>query len=282
MKRGLWMAAGLTLLAAMGVALLLRAPAAEAQPATVVEAVNQVDAHPRPKDAWQPARVGMKLFGGGQLRTGADSWASLELPEGRVRLAADCVFTVKESATRQGKLWTTLDLEKGRLWINLTTDQPHEFAVQTNGAIAAVRDTRFSVAAFDGATRVSVAEGSVTLTAQGRMVTVKAGEQSTAVDGQMPSLPEPMSDDERTQWATEGQMPKMAPSTPTPTVTPVPITPPIIPPTPGGSTTHPLVPTPPITQDPTADPIVTATATRASTVTHTPSATPSQIRIEGP
>jgi hypothetical protein len=71
-----------------------------------------------------------------------------------------------------------------------------------------------------GETLVSVAEGQVVLTAQERSVTVAAGEQTMVQAGQAPAPPEPMSDEERTLWAIEGEMPEMAPPTSTPTYTP--------------------------------------------------------------
>jgi hypothetical protein len=222
MNKGRWIAGGLMLVTVIVavVILLLRPAGGLENTATVIEAINQVDAHPRPKDDWQLATRGLTIYGGGQVRTGSDSSARLELLEGMVRLSADTVFTVKESTARQGKLVTTLFLQEGRLWASLTTDQPHEFTVETGNAIAAVRDSRFSVEVRGDTILVSAAEGKVTLTAQGRMVTVGAGEQATVEAGRPPSLPEPMSAKERTLWATEGEMPELAP--PTPTVTPLP------------------------------------------------------------
>jgi FecR protein len=184
--------------------------------ATIVEAINQVDAHPRSADDWQPAVVDMALYGGGQVRTGAESRARLEMPEGMVRLAADTVFTVKESVTRGGRAQTTVSLQEGRLWVNLTAGQSHEFTVEAGGAVAAVRDTRFSVQVSAGETLVSVVEGQVELTAQEQSVTVAAGQQATVQAEQPPAPPEPLSDQERALWATEGEMPEMAPPTFTP------------------------------------------------------------------
>jgi hypothetical protein len=191
--------------------ILLRSSGGQEHPATVIEVVNRVDAHPRPQDDWTSAWVDMRIFGGGQVRTGAASSARLELLEGTVRLSADSVFTVKKSTTREGKLLTTVFLERGRLWAHLTPDQSHEFTVETGNAVAAVRDTRFSVQVTAGTTLVSVAEGEATLTAREQTVTVKAEEQATVEPDQAPSPPEPMSDQERTLWATEGEMPELAP-----------------------------------------------------------------------
>lgn len=203
---------GGVVIAVLIVAVILLRPFGEQEhPATVIEVVNRVDAHPHSQDDWTSAWVDMRIFGGGQVRTGSESTARLELLEGIVRLSADSVFTVKKSVTREGKLVTTLFLEHGRLWTHLTSDQAHEFAVETGNAVAAVRDTRFSVQVTDGTTLVSVAEGETTLTARGQTVTVRAGEQAAVEPDRAPSPPEPMSDHERALWATEGEMPELAP-----------------------------------------------------------------------
>ena len=249
MKKKFWIIGGLVLGAVVIVALLFLLPSGgQGRPATVIETINQVDAHPRPKDDWQPAAVGMDIYGGGQVRTGSESAARMKLLEGVVRLSAESFFTVKESTTRQGRLVTALLLESGRLWAHLTTDQPHEFTVETGNAIAAVRDTRFSVRVADGETLLSVAEGQAVLMAQEQSVTVAAGEQTTVKPGQPPAPPEPMSDDERRLWAIEGEMPELAPPTPTPTPTHTPT------PTPTP------IPTPTFTPSPTPLPTLSPTA----------------------
>ena len=211
MKKRIWIAGGLVVVAAAVVVLVLLLTGSQEQPATIVEVVNQVDAHPRSEDDWQTAVPDMAVYGGGQVRTGTESSARLELLAGVVRLSADSIFTVKRSATRQGTPVTTLFLQEGRLWAHLAPDQAHEFTVETGSAVAAVRDTDFSVRVADGETLVSVAGGEVVLTAQEQSVTVAALQQTTVEPGQPPAQPEPMSDEERALWATEGEMPEVAP-----------------------------------------------------------------------
>ena len=287
MKRRLWIAGGLVLVAAVAIALSLFFARGQEHTATVVEVINKVDAHPRPKDDWLPAVVDMTIYGGGQVRTWVESSARLELLEGLVRLSADSIFTVKESVTRRGTLLTTLFLQEGRLWVHLTTDQPHEFTVETGNAVAAVRDTHFSVRVAAGTTFLSVAAGQVELKAQGQSVVVAAGQQATAEPGQLPSPPESMSDEEWEQWAAEAEkvhiealdlaLPTATPEPPTPTYTPT-------------STATPTVkPTAIPTVTPTATPTATATsvpptATLTSTPTHTPTATvtPTPTAVPGP
>jgi len=227
MKKGFWTIMGLALMAAMTCSC---APSEDQErPATVVEVVNKVDAHPRPKDDWRPAVVDMDIYGGGQVRTGAASSARLELLEGVLRLAAESLFTVKESTTRQERLETTLFLQEGRLWAHLMASQPCEFSVETASAVAAVRDTRFSVKVDpDQTTLVSVAKGEVELRAQEQTVIVAAGEQATVEPGRPPAPPELMSEEELTLWVAEAErfviedFERILPM-PTPTVTPMPI-----------------------------------------------------------
>jgi len=279
MKRGLWIAVGMVLLTTVTCSM---GPSQEQElSATVVEIVNQVDAHARPNDEWRPAELQMAVYAGGQVRTGLASSARLGLLEGVVRLWAESIFTVTESAARQDKLVTRLFLQQGRLWAHLTTEQPHEFSVETASAVAAVRDTRFSVAvAPDQTTLVSVAEGQAEVTAQGGRVLVNAGEQTLVKPGQPPAPPEPMSAEERAMWATEGDMPELAPPAPTSTATAVPATATLLPtetPAPTATDTPAPTDTPPPTHTPTALPTDTPTLTPLP-----PTATPEPTAASGP
>jgi hypothetical protein len=216
MSKRYWLVGAAAAVVVIVILLVVSLPGTQGHTATVSEIVRQVDAQPRSRDAWQAATLDMAIYGGGQVRTGAASSARLQLLEGTVRLSAETVFTLKKSATHQDRLVTALSLQQGRLWAHLTTDRPHEFAIETGTAVAAVRDTRFSVRVDGGETLLSVAEGTAVLTAQGQSVTVSAGQQAIARSGQHPSPPEPLSDEERALWATEGERPDLAPATPTP------------------------------------------------------------------
>ena len=129
------------------------------------------------------------VYVGGQVRTHEAPAVRTELRERVVRLSTETVLAVKGSTTRRDTLLTTLSLETGRVWVNRTTDQPHEFTVETSGAVAVVRDTRFGVRLSNGETLVSVAVGEVELTAQKQVVTVSAGQQSVVAPGQPPPAP---------------------------------------------------------------------------------------------
>lgn len=215
MTKKRWIIGSLLLIAAIA-AVIYFLPREQSLSATIVEIENQVDAHAQPDDLWETAVPNVLIFSGGQVRAGVESWAQLALLEGTVRLSAETVFTVKESRSGQDGVNTALILENGRLWVNLITDRPHEFAVETGSAVATVRDTRFSIHIAGGETLLSVAEGEATLTAQEESVVVAAGEQAVAEPEQPPSSAEPMSRAERTLWATEGEVPELAPPPPVP------------------------------------------------------------------
>jgi hypothetical protein len=264
----------------------------EQNSAQIVEAINQVDAHSHPEDDWQTAAVGMDIYGGGQVRTGTDSSARLELMEGVVRLWEKTLFTVKEYTTRQERSLTRLFLQEGRLWAHLTATQPHEFSVETASAVAAVRDTRFSVqVGSDQTTLVSVAQGEVVVTAQGQSVTVTVGLQAIVKPGQPPEPPEPMSADEIALWTTEGDTPDLVAlvptvpvseptptSTPTPTSVPTPTSTPT--PTPGPTSTSTPLPTPTHVPTPTSTPTLRGKRW-AGALCHVPSAAGLSICIDG-
>lgn len=268
MKKKFWTIGGLAFVAslAVGVTLSSCSPGEQERPATVIETVNEVDAHPRPQDEWQSAAVDMLIYGGGQVRTGAESAAQLAFLEGIVRLAANSLFTVKKCTTQEEKLATTLFLQEGQLWAHLTSDQPHEFAVETGNAVAVVRDTHFSLRVIAGKTLLSVADGQVELTAQEQSVIVTAGQQVIVEPGQPPQPPQPMSDEEWASWTAEAEMVdieelKLALPTATPTSTATPT----------------IEPTSTPTATPTATQTPTATPTPVPTATPTPTTEPTAI-----
>jgi len=308
MSKYSWAIFSLALMAVAAVA--CAASEKEQHPARIVEVIHTVDAHSRPEESWQQAAMDMIVYEGGRVRTGLSSAAQVALQEGVVRLAAQSVFAVKSSATRQGRTETALLLEEGRLWAHLTTDQPHALTVETGNAVAAVRDTHFSVRYANGETFVSVAAGQVELTAQDQSVTVTAGEQASVERDQPPSPPEPMSSEEKTLWAAEIEAVEIdqsditietdTPLPPTPTSTATPTVTPSATPTPTPlptATATPVPPTPtplptptatltPVPPTPTPLPTPTASATpvppTATPVPPPPAAAPVIIAVDFP
>ena len=162
------------------------APALVERPATITEVINQVDAHPRSGDAWTAATVNMLLYGGGQVRTFADSSARINLEDGVVRVAANSVFTVQQYQKQDDNRLVHFLLEAGRVWVHLDEPviEPSVFEIETATGIAAVRDTRYSVQIdADGMMLVSVDQGKAVVSAQGTSVIVRAGQQVTVLKG---------------------------------------------------------------------------------------------------
>jgi len=253
------------------------APALVERPATITEVINQVDAHPRSGDAWTAATVNMLLYGGGQVRTFADSSARINLEDGVVRVAANSVFTVQQYQKQEDNRLVHFLLEAGRVWVHLDEPviEPSVFEIETTTGIAAVRDTRYSVQIdADGMMLVSVDQGKAVVSAQGTSVIVRAGQQVTVLKGQSPGPVSPMSVEEQTLWLHYAVGPQLLVSTPTPTPTATATDTPTPTPTDTPLPTDTPTATPTPTETPTSVPTATATATTPPTATPTFTPTP--------
>jgi hypothetical protein len=252
-------------------------------PATITEVINQVEAHPRPQDAWVAAVINMLLYNGGQVRTFTDSSARITLEDGAVRVAANSVFTVQHYQKQGDNRIVRFLLEMGRVWVHLDEPviEPSTFEIETTTGIAAVRDTRFSVQIDpNGTMLVSVDQGKAVVRAQGTEVIVRAGQQVTVLKDQTPGPVSPMTVEEQALWLRYAVGPQLLVSTPTPTLpptatdtpTPIPTDTPLPTATPTPTDTPTATPTP--TETPTSTPTATATATLPPTATPTLTPTP--------
>lgn len=162
-------------------------------PATVLAVAGDVSvalaaAPPRPLQA------GEALAAGAVIVTAADSSATVRFADGsllvlqpRTRLALD---TVSVSAGG-GMVDTRLRLQQGRAELRANPQRAPGSRLQviTPAAVAAVRGTRFRVAADAQAAREETLEGEVALTASGQRVDVGAGQGSVAETGRPPRPP---------------------------------------------------------------------------------------------
>ncbi len=256
----------------------------------LTEVFGQTTYRAGPEDPWQPARPGIKLHTGGQVRTAISSSILLSPDDGFVRLGPATMLAVStdEYGNRQ------LVLSAGRIFVECkkpgvayTVDMPW-------GKVIA-RDARFSVSvADDRSVTISVKVGTVTFETEGSQMSVAFGQQLVAPFGSRPEQPIPVDEGEETWWSRWASGPELGLTvltptvytTGTPTVTPTPTrtstptktaTPthtPTITPTP----TH--TPTPTLTPTPTETPTITPTPTKTSTPrppTSTPTRTPTPI-----
>lgn len=167
-------------------------------PASLVDWINLVDAHPLPAEDWEAPQTDMLIYEGGEVRAQEASTARVALPKNLVRVAPNTIFTYAQADADS----TRLQLEQGQLWINVEgLDPDQSFEVETPGAVAAVRGTRFSVrVAPDGRTVVSAQEGAVSVIAGAATITVTAGNETRIPVGGDPSTPHQLSPEEQVRW----------------------------------------------------------------------------------
>ncbi|MBN1956009.1 MAG: PD40 domain-containing protein [Anaerolineae bacterium] len=170
----------------------------EGPQATVVDTVNEVDAHPVAAGEWQDAQAGMGIYVGGQVWAQEASTARLQAGDGLVRVAPNSIFTFghPEPDTLQ------FNLQEGQLWLDVEgLEEGESIEVETPGAVTSVRGTRFSVRTTpDGGAIISSQVGTVTVAAETGVVSVTPGLQTTVPAGERPGHPVPISFEEQALW----------------------------------------------------------------------------------
>ena len=244
-------------------------PTVQEMSIVVSDLINEevIQARSRAEDAWGGAAVGMKIHPGGQVRTGEEATALLELDGRKVRVGANSTLTVNQGEEEKGDNQIVLTLETGRVWVQETESETEAsiplLYVETRSGTRVWGDQRFGVAvADDGSALVSVDEGTGHVSAESQEIEVPAGQQLELIPGQPPDGPQPMSDDEQEEWNANaaGVGLEWATRTPTPTITP----------------------TPTNTATPTNTPMPTNTPTATATPTDTPSPTPTPTNTRIP
>ncbi|MBC7287841.1 MAG: FecR domain-containing protein, partial [Armatimonadetes bacterium] len=121
------------------------------------------------KTAPATGTVGALLQDGDQVITGANSYATLEFPDGSViTVGPSTQFEVRRLEYSRGGRWKsrTFRLAAGRVWVKVSEyfGAGSDMRVYTRAAVAAVRGTRFSVAYDPSADSTSVVceDGTVT------------------------------------------------------------------------------------------------------------------------
>lgn len=162
-------------------------------PATVVSVTGQAQVT-LPGAAERALQAGEQLSAGALLSTAANSSVTLRFADGSLlvlqpgaRLSLDTVSVYAGG----GMVDTRLRLQQGRVEVgaNPARQSGSRLQVITPSAVAAVRGTRFRVAADDSATREETLEGEVGLAAEGQQVNVAEGKGSLAEAGKPPSPP---------------------------------------------------------------------------------------------
>jgi hypothetical protein len=172
-------------------------PTPEPLGATVVEVINDVDAHSEPQGEWEDAVVDMPIYLGGEVWAQEASTSRVGVGDDLIRVAPNTIFTFEQpdEDTLQ------LALDEGQVWVNVEGLEPGEtFQVETPAAVASVRGTRFGVQAEPDQTIVSTWVGTTTVTAVGSTVVVTRGMQTIVPLGGPPGAPVPMLPPQPVQW----------------------------------------------------------------------------------
>lgn len=137
------LAAALALMLAACGGTLLPGGVSLADTATLGEIQGTVELRNPDQVVFTPASTGDVLQVGGQVRTGSDGSARLDLDTGTIiRVAADSLFTLESNAVESGSLLTRLVLEAGQVWIMLDGGSVE---VETISGTASVRGSYMSV-----------------------------------------------------------------------------------------------------------------------------------------
>ena len=198
--------------------------------ATLSEMQGLVEARQSSQAEFSPAGEGASVGAGGQVRTGDDGRARLNLSSGSiVRIAPSSSFTLSGNEARPEGLLTTIKLEAGKIWVILNGG---EIDIETPSGVASVRGSYMSAQLQpDGAVRITCLEGECSLKTAASMTELIAGQGATLLNASAPPQQDSMTQEEFDEWlavnpeavvvlpavtATQGPLPA-----PQPTGTPV-------------------------------------------------------------
>ncbi|MBN1643158.1 MAG: FecR domain-containing protein [Anaerolineae bacterium] len=233
----------------------------------LIEVFGQATYRSGPQSAWLPARSGLVLGTGAQLRTAMNASILVQPSDGYIRLApaSTLALNVDESGNRN------LILSAGRIFVESKASDIRYEVEMPWGKVTA-RGARFSVAlAADRSVTVAVQVGTVAFETPSGQMSVGVGEQISVPFGESPSAPAPLDAQEDLLWERWASGPELGLAILTPTVFATGT--PTVTSTPTRTSTPTKTPTPTQTATPTATPTQTPTPTQTATPTETPTVT---------
>jgi len=140
----------------------------------------------------QDAQIGDSLNTGDSLKTGSDGQAELNQKGVTIKIARGTVFTLMERELA-GKTSSVLSVALGSIKYKYDKVSGSEPYIRTNGAVAGVRGTEFTVfSGADGSTLIAVDSGQVDVEAEGKTVQLAAAQGVEVPLGQPPGEPIPL------------------------------------------------------------------------------------------
>src|SRR3990172_7099445 len=174
--------------------------------AEINEIQGTADKRESDKADWSEGAIGDTLAAGHQVRTGAESLATLRFTEGTiVRVAPDSLFTLAEVGGDTQNPITRIELAVGKLFaLLLGTTGEGEFEIETPSGVASVRGSLLSVQVTDdGRIVITCLEtsGGCHLENAGGSVDLASGQQAEIVGAETPpTAAEKIDDSELNAW----------------------------------------------------------------------------------
>ncbi|MBV6397503.1 MAG: hypothetical protein HFACDABA_03117 [Anaerolineales bacterium] len=172
--------------------------------ASFAEINNTVETRNSQSELFAPASLGQILPVGGEIRTGENSRARLDLlPDGTiVRLAPNSAFVLAALEENASGPSSKIQLAFGKIWILLNGGS---LEVETPSGVASVRGSLLSVAFDPQAKRVTVTcrEGHCALEDDDESLDLTEGQAADSVDGDISDEAREMTEEEQQEWEEE-------------------------------------------------------------------------------
>ena len=144
--------------------------------------------------SWQAATNNSTLVSGSRLKTAASSRSIIKFTDGsRLSLDSDTeVEITKATLSENGSIVALIKQDRGTTTSQVIklTNPDSSFQIQTPAALISVRGTQFTTRVnADGTTFIKVLDGTVSVSAAGKEVLVRAGYEITIKPGEAPGEP---------------------------------------------------------------------------------------------
>jgi len=162
------------------------ADAVTEQHAIIKTMVGQVEVSLPKTTQWRPARIGMVVKMGSDVRTYVESGADIELESGTlVKIGENSVVSLAKlfQNKKTDVSNTSLNVVTGKVWANVKklTNTKSEFDFETPTAVASIRGTRLGVSVDIFGTAVDVYEGLVMVREKSTGKTVPVAKNTSAI-----------------------------------------------------------------------------------------------------
>jgi hypothetical protein len=153
---------------------------------TVNQIVGQVEVRSGGTSNWRPARVGMPVKMGWDMRTYVESNAELMFANGTIlKIGENSVVTLAKlvSDASSGTSSSNVKVGTGQIWANVKklTSAKSTFEFETPTAVASIRGTKLGISVGTGGTSVDVYEGLVMVKRRGSNQETPVGNRQRAV-----------------------------------------------------------------------------------------------------